>query len=148
MLSHFSSVQFSHCHVCLVATPWTTDCQASLSIINGQSLPNPCLLSRWCLPTISSSVIPFSSCSQSFPASGSFQMSFKTNLDSILKSRDITLSTKVHLFKAMFCGFFYYYYFYFILLYNTVLVFPYIDMNPPREYMHSQTRTPLPPPSP
>ena len=37
--------------------------------------PNTCPLSRWCHPTISSSVIPFSSCSQSFPASGSFQMS-------------------------------------------------------------------------
>ena len=33
-----------------------------------------CLLSRWCHPTISSSVIPFSSCPQSFPASGSFPM--------------------------------------------------------------------------
>ena len=32
-------------------------------------------LSRWCRPIISSSVIPFSSCLQSFPASGSFQMS-------------------------------------------------------------------------
>ena len=37
--------------------------------------PNPCPLSRWCHPIISSSVIPFSSCPQSFPASGSFQMS-------------------------------------------------------------------------
>ena len=37
--------------------------------------PNPCLLSQWCHPTISSSVVPFSSCLQSFPASGSFQMS-------------------------------------------------------------------------
>ena len=36
---------------------------------------NPCPLSRWCHPTISSSVDPFSSCPQSFPASGSFQMS-------------------------------------------------------------------------
>ena len=36
--------------------------------------PNPCPLSRWCHPAISPSVIPFSSCSQSFPASGSFQM--------------------------------------------------------------------------
>ena len=35
--------------------------------------PNPFPLSRWCHPTISSSVIPFS-CPQSFPASGSFQM--------------------------------------------------------------------------
>ena len=37
--------------------------------------PNPCPLSPWCHPTISSSVIPFSSCLQSFPASGSFQVS-------------------------------------------------------------------------
>ena len=37
--------------------------------------PNSCPLSRWCHPTISSSVFPFSSCPQSFPASGSFQMS-------------------------------------------------------------------------
>ena len=34
-----------------------------------------CLLSWWCHPTISSSVVPFSSCLQSFPASGSFPMS-------------------------------------------------------------------------
>ena len=37
--------------------------------------PNPCPLSWWCHPTISSSVVPFSSCPQPFPASGSFQMS-------------------------------------------------------------------------
>ena len=37
--------------------------------------PNPCASSRWCHPIISSSVVPFSSCPQSFPASGSFQMS-------------------------------------------------------------------------
>ena len=36
--------------------------------------PNPCPSSQWCHPTISSSVVPFSSCPQSFPASGSFQM--------------------------------------------------------------------------
>ena len=36
---------------------------------------NSCPLSQWCHPTISSCVIPFSSCLQSFPASGSFQMS-------------------------------------------------------------------------
>ena len=41
-------------------------------------LPEPihsCPLSQWCHPAISSSVVPFSSCPQSFPASGSFQMS-------------------------------------------------------------------------
>ena len=36
---------------------------------------NSCPLSRWCHPTISSSVVPFSSRLQSFPASGSFPMS-------------------------------------------------------------------------
>ena len=36
--------------------------------------PNPCQLSPWCHPTISSSVVPFSSCPESFPASGSFKM--------------------------------------------------------------------------
>ena len=37
--------------------------------------PNPCSLSRWCHPIISSSLVPFSSCPPSFPATGSFQMS-------------------------------------------------------------------------
>ena len=37
--------------------------------------PNPCPLNRWCHPAISSSVVPFSSCPQSLPASGSFPMS-------------------------------------------------------------------------
>ena len=37
--------------------------------------PNSCPFSQWCHPTISTSVVPFSSCPQSFPASGSFQMS-------------------------------------------------------------------------
>ena len=36
---------------------------------------NSCPLSQWCHPTISSSVVPFSSCLQCFPATGSFQMS-------------------------------------------------------------------------
>ena len=48
----------------------------------------------------------------------------------------------------VFVFYFFNFYFYFILLYNTLLVLPYIDMNPPRVYMRSQTWTPLPPPSP
>ena len=36
---------------------------------------NSCPLSQWCRPTISSSIVPFSSCLQTFPASGSFPMS-------------------------------------------------------------------------
>ena len=47
--------------------------------------PNTCPLSWWCHPTISSSVVPCSSCLQSFPASGSFQMSqfFASGVQSI-----------------------------------------------------------------
>ena len=40
-----------------------------------RACPNSCPLSRWCHPTISSSLAPFSSCLQSFSASGSFPMS-------------------------------------------------------------------------
>ena len=67
--------QFSRSVASDSATPWTTARQASLSITNSQSPPNPRPLSWWCHPTISSSVVHFSSCPQSFPASGSFQMS-------------------------------------------------------------------------
>ena len=47
--------------------------------------PNSCPSSRWCHPTISSSVVPFSSCLQSFPASGSFPKSqfFASGVQSI-----------------------------------------------------------------
>ena len=47
--------------------------------------PNSCPLSRWCHPTISFSVVRFSSCLQSFPASGSFPMSqlFASGVQSI-----------------------------------------------------------------
>ena len=60
--------------VWLFATSWTAACQASLSITNSWSLLKLCPLSQLCHSTISSSVIAFSSCLQSFPASGSFQM--------------------------------------------------------------------------
>ena len=62
-----SSVQLLS-RVRLFATPWTAARQASLSIINS------CLSSWWCHPTISSFVVPLSSCLQSCPASGSFPM--------------------------------------------------------------------------
>ena len=76
LLASLSSVQFNHSvmsnsfrlhglkHVrppCLLLTP--------------RAYSNSCPLSRWRHRTISSSVIPFSSCLQSFPASGSFPMS-------------------------------------------------------------------------
>ena len=43
---------------------------------------------------------------------------------------------------------FFNFYFYFILLYNTVLVLPYVNINQPWVYMSSQSWTPLPPPTP
>ena len=71
----FSSVQFSPAqslsHVQCFSTTWTTACQASLSITKSNSCP----WNQWCHPTISSSVVPFPSCLQSFPASGSFPRS-------------------------------------------------------------------------
>ena len=69
--------QFSRSVVSDSVTPWIAACQASLSITSSRPgvYPNSCPLSRWCHPAISSSVIPFSSCLQSLPASESFPMS-------------------------------------------------------------------------
>ena len=50
-------------------------CQASLAITSSRACSNPCPSSQCCHPTISTSVVPFFSCLQSFPASGSFPMS-------------------------------------------------------------------------
>ena len=69
-----SSVQ-SLSRVQLFDTPWTAAQQASLSITSSWNYSNSCPSNWWCLPTISSSVIPFSSHLQSSPASRSFQMS-------------------------------------------------------------------------
>ena len=70
----FSSVQSLSC-IRLFASPWTAARQRSCPSSTPGVHPNPCPLSQWRHPTILSSVIPFSSCLQSFPASGSFQMS-------------------------------------------------------------------------
>ena len=71
----YSSVQFSRSVVSTLCNPM--DCNTPGLPVHHQ-LPvylNSCLLSQWFHPTISSSVIPFSSHLQSFPASGSFPMS-------------------------------------------------------------------------
>ena len=68
------SVQLLH-RVRLFVTPWTASRQASLSVTNPWSLLKLMSMSWWCHLTISSSVVPFSSCLQSFPASESFPMS-------------------------------------------------------------------------
>ena len=71
----FSSVQ-SLSHVQLFVTPWTTACQASLSITNSQSLLK--LMSIKSMMPSDNLILccPFSSHLQSFPASGSFQVSW------------------------------------------------------------------------
>ena len=71
-----SSVQFSHSVVSDFLRPHELQharppCPSPTPRVH----PNPCPLCQWCHPTISSSVVPFSSCPQSLPASGSFPMS-------------------------------------------------------------------------
>ena len=66
-------------HVWLFATPRIATRQPSLSIRPSPTpgaCSNSCPSSRWCHPTISFSVISFSSCLQSFPAPGSFPKSW------------------------------------------------------------------------
>ena len=72
----FSSVQFSHSVTSDSLQPHESQhtrppCPSPTPGVHS----NPCPLCRWCHPTFSSSVIPFSSCPQSCPASGSFPMS-------------------------------------------------------------------------
>ena len=130
---------------------------------------NSYTLSQWCYPTISFSVIPFSSCLQSFPASGSFPMSqffaqggqsigvsasvlpinysglisFRVDWLDLLAVRGTPKSLLQHhsskvsilwcsaLFYLLFFNHLSFLYYYF-LLYNIVLVLPYINMNPPQ----------------
>ena len=68
LLSHFSRVR-------LFATPWITAHQAPGPSPTPRVHPDSRPLSQWCHPAISSSVVPFSSCPQFLPASGSFPMS-------------------------------------------------------------------------
>ena len=75
-LELFSSVQFSPSVVSDSLQPHEPQHARPPYISpNPRVHSNPCPSSRWCHPTISSPVVPFSSCPQSFPASGSFQMS-------------------------------------------------------------------------
>ena len=71
-----NSVQFSHS--VMSNSLWTHGLQHSRLPCPSpipRACSNSCPSSRWCHPTISSSVVPFSSCLQSFPASGSSQVS-------------------------------------------------------------------------
>ena len=73
---YIGSVQFSHSVVS--DSLWTHESQHTRPPCPSPTpgaYSNPCPSSQWCHPAISSSVVPFSSWLQSFPASGSFQMS-------------------------------------------------------------------------
>ena len=75
-LVHFSSVQFS-CSV-MSDSLWPHELQHARAPCPSPTsgvYSNSCSSSWWCHPTISSSVVPFSSCPQSLPSSGSFPMS-------------------------------------------------------------------------
>ena len=84
----------THAHACTCTQQWTWLLLFSCSVLSDSLRPhglqharlpcpsptprvysNSCPLTRWCHPTISPSVVPFSSCLQSFPASGSSPMS-------------------------------------------------------------------------
>ena len=74
--SAFSSVQFSGSVVSDSLRPhWLQHTRLPCPSPTLRVHSNSCPSSWWCHPTISSSIIPFSFCLQSFPASGSFQMS-------------------------------------------------------------------------
>ena len=74
IVTAFSLVQLLSC-VWLFETPWIAEHQAFCPSPTPGACLNSCPLSQWCYPTMSSSVVPFSSCLQSFPASRSFPMS-------------------------------------------------------------------------
>ena len=77
ILEHFplSLLLFSHSVMSNSATPWTAARQASCPKPSPSACSNSCPLTWWCHLTVLPSVVPFSSCLQSFPASGSFSMS-------------------------------------------------------------------------
>ena len=73
---HIRSQQISHSLVSNTLRPHESQhARSPYPSPTARVYPNPCPLSRWCHPTISSSVVPSSSRLQFFPALGSFQMS-------------------------------------------------------------------------
>ena len=71
---NFSTIQ-SLSHVQLFAIPWTVHARPPWPSWTPRACSNSRPLNWWCHQTISLTVVPFSSCPQAFPASGSFQIS-------------------------------------------------------------------------
>ena len=88
LIMRFSSVQ-SLSHVWLFLTRELQHTRLPCPLPNTRARSDSCPLSRWCYPTISSSVVPISSCFQSFPASGSFPMS---QLEKVAKVLELQVS--------------------------------------------------------
>ena len=70
----FNSLQLLN-GIQLFATPWMQHARLPCPSPAPEAYSNSCPLGRWCHPTSSSSVVPITSCLQSFPASGSFPIS-------------------------------------------------------------------------
>ena len=83
----FNSVQFSHSVGSNSLPPHELQhARPPCPTPTPRAYPNSCPLSWWCHPTISSSVVPFSSCPQSFPASGLFKgVSFSYQVAKVLE---------------------------------------------------------------
>ena len=93
---HISSVQFSHSVVSKSLRPHGQQHARLLCpSLTPRTYLNSCPLSQWCHPTISSSVVPFSSRLQSFPASGSFQMSLFFTSSKALVIKIMVLAQKL-----------------------------------------------------
>ena len=76
IIYRYISVQFSHSVISDSERPHESQhARPPCPSQTPRAYSNSCPLSRWCHPTISSSVIPFSSCPQSLSASGSFPVS-------------------------------------------------------------------------
>ena len=101
ILPKMSSHSYSHIEVIVVVvqspsvsnpeTPWMQHHRPPCLSLSRRVCPSLCPLNRWCYPTISSFVVPFSSWLQSFPSSGSFPMSqlFASVSQSIVASASV-----------------------------------------------------------
>ena len=99
-LKYSTSVQ-SLSRVWLFATPWTAACQAWLSITNSQSLCKLMSIHSVKPSTILFSVVPFSSCLQSFPRSESFPVSSLFESDGQSVGASASTGTKYHILAGI-----------------------------------------------